>query len=192
MHISYLIQFHIISLLLNHPANCIILNVVLHDSLHFFPLRPLLNVSLTCLCVILQGMRSGEWVEWGRGDIWGPLSYFGVLKGQFIVFFSVRRDVWTNHPEGPDNTRTHTHTHRDYFSTFQDLSLLTGLLSHTNCFSLQCTQQDQQVRTKMWTFIHSDRSFQLTLRLLWCSRTTCTLIEKDFWGRGQVFILQLD
>lgn len=35
MHISYLIQFHVMSLLLNHQANCTIANVVLHDSLHF-------------------------------------------------------------------------------------------------------------------------------------------------------------
>lgn len=35
MHITYLIQFHVMSLLLNHLANYTIENVALYDSLHF-------------------------------------------------------------------------------------------------------------------------------------------------------------
>lgn len=61
MHISYLIQFHVMSLLLSHQANCTIVNVVFHDSLHFTKKKKegeKKNLRLV-FCVIVKETRSG-------------------------------------------------------------------------------------------------------------------------------------
>lgn len=91
MHITYLIQFHIMPLLLNHQANCTIVNVALHDSLHFTKKEK--KGGKKPLVLFLHHRRGDEvWREGGaKFKGWSFRCFMGLFNG-----FSLNRKIYLN------------------------------------------------------------------------------------------------